>query len=166
MDSVTAGTCEAFTLWIPGRIQAWKRPGFAALSRRAYTRTEDRLYRELVIHMWEAAGHPRIADGSWWGARFLALFDRPSGHWKKNGDLTAKGVRDRYPNRYPDDDNISKGATDALVRVGAVPDDRRRVFLQVMKEWRDVAIEGYEPLLRAAQEGPGLQIEVWKVDAE
>lgn len=94
----------------------------------------DRAYRKGIEEAWIAAGRPKV-DG-YWAATVQAFMSRPKGHYRKGGALSAAGLRTPYPARTPDVDNVLKNV-DALVKCGAVPDDRLMIEGTASKHWAE-----------------------------
>ena len=127
-------------LVIPGKPRGQGRPRFARVGAgvRTYTDAETRSYAERVQTEWIAAGRPMVPKGPY-SVRIAAFMERPAGHFKRDGSLSASGVRSPYPTGKPDADNIAKLVLDALTGVGALPDDALCVRWRVVKEWGETA---------------------------
>ena len=74
--------------------------------------------------------------------RIFAYLGRPKGHYRADGSLNPKGEGSPWPTRKPDGSNIAKLVEDALVAVGAIPDDAACVELNVFKRWALPSIAG------------------------
>ena len=122
----------AIDLTIPGKPHPAGRPRFARIGKgvRTYPAPGDGPAKARVQAAWVKAGCPTL-DGPW-TASIVVEVPRPKSHWTKSG-LSATGRRSVAP---PGDvDNFAKTILDALVQVGAVPDDRFCVALSVVKAW-------------------------------
>lgn len=126
-----------FTLFIPGEIRGMGRPRVASRGKyaRVYTAPKDVESQQRVELAWREEGMPRLPDDCYWSVRVEASFTRPKGHFKKNGELSAEGLRKPYPGIKPDADNLLKMVTDPIVAAGGVPDDARMVNVRVTKRW-------------------------------
>jgi Holliday junction resolvase RusA-like endonuclease len=102
-----------------------------------YERNEDKDYKGRIYAEWQAAGSPKFEwMNVWWECHILAVFRRPSSHFKADGvSLSAAGARAPHPPSSPDVDQIAKAPMDVLVKAGAVPDDARCCRLTVDKKW-------------------------------
>ena len=63
---------------------------------------------------WEEAAKPEPV-----GVEIQSSFQRPSTHWKKNGDLNAEGARHPMPDTRSDVDKLARAVLDALTGVAA-----------------------------------------------
>lgn len=119
------------TLFIPGKPRAQKRArhgnGFT------YTDKEQEAYAATIQGEWIAAGRPVLRPGAY-EVDVTAYLTRPSGHYNSTGGLNKKGRENPYPTGRPDVDNYLK-QIDALVALGAIPDDKFMVEASVRKEW-------------------------------
>lgn len=131
----------SFTLTIPGPPQGQGRAriGRGAGGRpMAFTDPKTRSYSQQVQGEWIAAGRPVLEVGPY-DLIVQAGWVRPGSHFRADGvSLSAAGRRAPFPGK-PDLDNVVKGVLDALVAVGAVPDDRHLVSLTAAKWWARTA---------------------------
>lgn len=120
-------------LTVLGKPHPAGRPRFARIGNgvRTYPAPGDDPAKARVTAAWMAAGRPTV-EGAW-HASILVEVPRPKSHWTSKGKLSAAGRRSVCP---PGDvDNYAKTVLDALVRAGAVPDDRYCLALAVFKSW-------------------------------
>lgn len=98
-----------------------------------FTPAATRAFASRVQDEWVRAGKPRLDKGPYvlW---LVAQHERPPSHFLKDGSLSSVGRKARYPGK-PDIDNVVKGVLDALVAVGAIPDDRLLVEIRARKVW-------------------------------
>lgn len=125
-----------FELVIPGEPRGYGRTRIDTRGKRPrfLLAESDRVYRQAIVAAWMQAGRP-VVEG-YWQASVQAFMGRPKGHYRKNGELSAAGLRTPYPARTPDVDNVLKNV-DALVKCGAVPDDRLMIEGTASKHWAD-----------------------------
>jgi Holliday junction resolvase RusA-like endonuclease len=71
-----------------------------------YTPKATKIAEDLVIAAWTEAGCPRLEGPIHFGLSVVVA--RPGGHFLKNGELSAAGLRAPYPIRRPDLDNCLK----------------------------------------------------------
>lgn len=123
---------------------------------RAITPVKTILAEQEVRRAWEQAGEPRLPDGPV-VLRMLLVVERPGGHYKRTGGLSAEGLRHPLPDRKkPDVDNALKLVMDSL-NGRAWTDDVRVVHAEVRRVWGDqaktvvdVAVADGEWLVQAA----------------
>lgn len=131
---------DEFTLAVPGDPRGQGRPriGRARNGRPvAFTDAKTRTYAQIVQGEWIAAERPTLLPGAWELA-VVARMARPGGHYRSDGrTLGAAGLRAPWPTRKPDLSNVVKLIEDALVAVGAVPDDALCVAVHAHKVWAD-----------------------------
>lgn len=111
--------------------------GFARMrtgNGRTFIPDRQRSRMEEIRAEWIAQGRCALPADAFYRVEIVALFERPAGHRRKDGELSAEGRRRPFPGA-PDVDNIAKLLLDALGSCGAVPDDRRLVALDVRKRW-------------------------------
>lgn len=143
-------TVPELVLWIPGEPRGQSRArhgkGFT------YTDPAQRAYNATVQGEWIAAGRPVLEAGPY-AVTVKAYLKRPAGHFKRDGSLSAAGLRSPHPTKTPDADNLLK-QIDALVAVGALPDDSAMVAAHVFKFWADLehGVWGHVP---------GLHVRAW-----
>lgn len=121
--SAPSSGVAALHLWIPGEPAAWARPRFNRTSGRVFNPGKQVAYATRVGDEWIAAGRPLLLPGAYRVSVF-AFLPRPAAHYRANGELSAAGLRAPAPTRKPDASNLLKLVEDALVRCGAIPDDR------------------------------------------
>jgi len=130
-------TMVHFELVVPGeprgqgRARIGRGPGGRPM---AFKDKHEVAYRSQIVSAWRAAGSP-VVEG-YWAASVQVFMSRPKGHYRKGGALSAAGLRTPYPGRTPDVDNVLKNV-DALVKCGAVPDDRLMIEGTASKHWAD-----------------------------
>lgn len=124
-------TAPHFTLTVPGepRGQARARHGRGF----TYKDKAQEAYESVVQTEWIAAGRPTLPPGPY-TVEVIAYMARPNGHYRKDGGLSAAGLRAPYPAKKPDADNLLK-QIDCLVKVGALPDDAGMIDARVAKRW-------------------------------
>lgn len=118
---------------VPGTPAGKGRPRFNTNTGRAFTPKGTKLAESIVIEAWTEADCPRLPDGPV-ALEIEAVFDRPRGHFKRNGDLSATGRRWPAPTKKPDWDNIAKLVGDALNK-RAYRDDAQIVDVRMVKRW-------------------------------
>lgn len=125
-----------FELVVPGDPRGYGRSRIDTRGKRPrfLLAESDRAYRKGIEEAWIAAGRPTVEG--YWAASVQAFMSRPKGHYRKGGALSAAGVRTPYPARTPDVDNVLKNV-DALVKCGAVPDDRLMIEGTASKHWAE-----------------------------
>jgi Holliday junction resolvase RusA-like endonuclease len=100
---------------------------------RTWTPRETVLAEQEIRRAWEDAGSPRLTGPL--AVHVCLVVVRPRGHYRKDGDLTAEGLRHPHPdNRKPDVDNALKLCLDAL-NTRAWEDDVRIVSAHVERVW-------------------------------
>ena len=121
----------SFSLVIPGEPRGQKR----ARHGKGFTYTDDdqEAYAATIHGEWIAAGRPMLPEGPY-RVDVMARMSRPKGHFRKDGTLSTAGLALPYPTKRPDVDNFLK-QVDALVAVGALPDDAAMVEAAVNKRW-------------------------------
>jgi Holliday junction resolvase RusA-like endonuclease len=125
-----------FELVIPGKPTGKGRPRFA--KGRTYTDPQTDAAELRVQRAWEDSGSPRLHDGPLY-FRLLIGVERPQGHFKRDGSLSAAGLRAPFPTGRPDLDNVCKLVTDALNGL-AYRDDAQIVTLLADRCWSDRAL--------------------------
>jgi Holliday junction resolvase RusA-like endonuclease len=114
-----------------------------------YTPKPTKLAEARIIDAWVAAGSPRLE-----GAIHLTVclvVARSKGHYRKDGSLSAEGLRKRHPTgKKPDVDNAAKLVMDAL-NGRLYRDDVDVVELTVLRYWSD---DGWERTIIRAWELP------------
>lgn len=130
------------TFVVPGEPAGKGRPKFARRGThvRVYTPAETIAAEERVREAWTDAGAHVIADG---GVRLIVdlYVERPAGHYRTSGELSAEGLRHPTPYRTkPDVDNAAKLVMDAL-NGHAWTDDVRIVDLTTRRHWGEPRTE-------------------------
>ena len=128
-------TVDSFTLHIPGKPVGKARPRLGA-GGRVYTPRETVLAEQTIRAAWIEAGEPRLADEAVQIKVELGV-QRPRGHFKRDGSLSAEGLRNPYPHRQkPDVDNAVKMIFDAL-NGRAYRDDVQIIDARIIRRWAD-----------------------------
>lgn len=143
-------TVPELTLWIPGEPRGQRRA--MRHGRFSYHHADQKAYEATMQGEWIAAGRPVLEAGPY-AVTVKAYLARPKGHFRKDGSLSADGLRHPYPTKKPDADNLLK-QIDALVAVGALPDDAAMVSAHVFKFW---ACGHDDPDISP----PGLHVRAW-----
>lgn len=124
---------SAYTFIVPGPPTGKGRARFSRVTGRAYTPAKTELAENRVLLAWMDTGQPRIDLGAV-ALHVEAVLERPKGHHRTNGLLSAAGERTPWPTKVPDADNILKLAADALNK-RAFRDDSQIVHATVIKRW-------------------------------
>lgn len=97
-----------------------------------YTPKETVLAEATIRDAWSRASAPWI-DGE---LRMIVMagFARPKTHYLVSGDLSKAGLRQKYPARKPDGDNILKTIADSLSG-SAYRDDADIIDWRLIKRW-------------------------------
>ena len=119
-------------LRVHGTPRGKGRPRFVKATGRTYTDAQTTEAEGDIIGAWERAGAPRV-DGPV-ALHVTAVLERPKGHRKRNGDLSAEGLRHHWPAKKPDLDNLVKLVMDAL-NTRAYRDDCQVVHSVLWKRW-------------------------------
>lgn len=96
---------------------------------------KNQAYADKIRWAWLAAGRDDHGQAPIM-LTLTAVFPRPQGHFKKDGTLSAAGLRAPSYVSTPDADNIAKAVCDAL-NGNAFHDDRQVVGLKVTKLWAE-----------------------------
>lgn len=132
-------------LWIPGEPRAQARPRHGRFG--SHKSDDQVAYERTIQTEWIAAGRPVLGPGPY-AVTVKAYMARPAGHFRRDGSLSLAGLRNPLPTKRPDGDNFLK-QLDALVAVGAVPDDAAAVAMHVFKFWAGDGVS------------PGLHVRAW-----
>lgn len=125
---------ESLTLVIDGKPQGQPRPRFA--NGRAYAGKKQKLAEGEIRRAWQETGSPRMVDGPL-GLEMFLFVSRPAGHFKRDGSLSAEGLRNPWPLKTkPDLDNAIKLVCDALNTL-AWRDDVRFCTTCAIRDWAD-----------------------------
>lgn len=123
------------TLRIAGRASTKQRPRFDPRTRRTYTPPSNVVSENDVRAVWREAGEPRVEDDCALALSIVVTVMRPAGHFKRDGSLSAEGLRHPIPrNKKPDVDNAAKLVMDAL-NSRAYRDDVLIADLSVKRRW-------------------------------
>lgn len=121
----------AFTFDVIGRPQGKGRPRHG--QGRTWTPRETTLAEQGIRAAWQQAGAVRLEGPI--TLHVLLGVTRPQHHYKRDGTLTAEGVRNPQPSRKkPDVDNALKLVMDAL-NTRAWGDDVQIVQAQIERFW-------------------------------
>ncbi len=122
-------------LVLSGQPEGKKRPKFG--KGRVWTPKETQLAEGNIIRRWEEAGEPRMPDDAALRIEVVLYIARPATHRKRDGSLSAEGLRHPRPeNKKPDVDNALKLVMDALNQ-RAYKDDVRVVEALVERHWAE-----------------------------
>jgi Holliday junction resolvase RusA-like endonuclease len=100
-----------------------------------YTDDQTKAYEQEIQHAWMVAGRKHLGDGPL-DAQIGAVHERPRDHFRVNGGLTAKGLREWVPIVKPDGDNCCKVVLDALNGL-AYRDDAQIVGMVFERRWAE-----------------------------
>ena len=120
-------------LRIDGKPTGKGRPRFVRQTGRAFTPGDTKRAENRIQLAWLEAGRPRLPEGPIVVYVSLALA-RPRSHWRKDGSLSAEGLRSPWPLRKPDVDNALKLLLDALNGC-AYRDDVDIVHAGIQRRW-------------------------------
>ena len=101
---------------------------------RTYTPKPTVLAEEAIRTAWREAGEVRLPDDAAVSLVVQLCIERPAGHFKRDGSLSAEGQRHPIPRRKPDLDNAAKLVMDALNGF-AYRDDAQVASLVVHRFW-------------------------------
>ena len=133
------------TLWVPGEPRGQARPRHGRFG--AHKSDDQVAYERTMQTEWIAAGRPVLESGPY-AVTVKAYLKPPNGWWLKDGSPSADQRRRPFPTKVPDLDNLIKNV-DALVAVGALPDDAAMVALHGFKFWAGGDVD------------PGLHVRAW-----
>lgn len=121
-------------LWVAGKPRGKDRPRFHRKSGRVFTTKETIDAEQSIVDVWIANGSPVMGDEPLAISLQIRVI-RPASHYKKNGELSAEGLRNPMPMKQkPDVDNCLKLVMDALNK-RAYSDDVRIVQATVRRVW-------------------------------
>jgi hypothetical protein len=104
----------SFELRVTGQPQGKGRPRFDPARKRTYTPKETKVAEREVRAAWEEVGEPRLPDDQAIAVVVRLVVVRPAGHFKKDGSLSAEGLRHPLPrNKKPDVVRTPVGASSA-----------------------------------------------------
>jgi Holliday junction resolvase RusA-like endonuclease len=118
---------------VEGPAKGKGRPRFVRATGRTYTDPETLGAEERIRAAWRAAGSPDYGTVPV-RLNVRVLVSRPQAHRRVNGLLTQAGIREPYPSRLPDLDNVLKTVADALNKC-AYRDDRQIVDSYLSRRW-------------------------------
>jgi Holliday junction resolvase RusA-like endonuclease len=122
-------------LHVEGKATTKQRQRFDPRTNRAYTPPSNIINELDVRRVWEQEGKPRIPDKTPLALDVTIIVMRADSHFKKDGSLSAEGLRHPYPeNKKPDVDNAVKLVMDAL-NTRAYKDDVQVVKANVRRIW-------------------------------
>lgn len=124
---------HSIELVIDGKPTGKGRARFVKATGHTFTPAATKSHENRVQAAWHAAGCPRLPEGPC-TIDVVLVAARPSGHWKKDGTLSAAGQRADHPVRKPDIDNALKLVMDALNGC-AYRDDVDIVRARVVRRW-------------------------------
>lgn len=137
------GIVDSFTLHIPGPPKGKGRPRFSRHGGRPHTPPETILAEQVIRDAWVEHGAPRLEDGPIQIKVELGVA-RPKGHYRRDGSLSAEGLRHPYPHKQkPDFDNAVKLIADAL-NTRAWRDDVQIIDARVIRVWADEPYTGIQ----------------------
>lgn len=122
----------AFLLDVQGLVSGKGRPRFNTKTGRTYTPKETQTAEAAIQEEWIDAGRPRLEGPL--TVNVTVYMARPGSHYRVNGELNAEGLRNPYPTKKPDVDNVLKLALDAL-NGRAFHDDAQVVQATVKRLW-------------------------------
>lgn len=126
---------ERISLRIAGRASTKQRPRFDPRTKRTYTPPSNVVSENDVRAVWREAGEPRIEDETAIALELTVVVVRPAGHSKRDGSLSAEGLRHPVPrNKKPDLDNAIKLVMDAL-NSRAYRDDVQVARISAWRVW-------------------------------
>lgn len=112
-----------------------ERPKFNTQTKVAYTPKKTVIAEREIRSLWREAGKPRLADDSALELIIELYVQRPQSHLKRNGELSAEGLRHPIPrNKKPDVDNAIKLVMDSLNK-HAYKDDVQIAKASVIRHW-------------------------------
>ena len=124
-----------FLLRIDGTPVGWARTLVNHRQRRHFKAPKTARGQADVLLAWIAAGSPRLPDGPV-AMTIEVTLRRPKSHRKRDGSLSAAGLRSPLPMKKPDVDNVNKLVADAL-NGRAYHDDAHITSAHTFKRWAD-----------------------------
>jgi Holliday junction resolvase RusA-like endonuclease len=122
-------------LVLSGEPRGKGRPRFG--QGRTWTDKDTALAEGNIIRKWEDVGEPRLPDNAPLRVHVTLYISRPNSHYKRDGSLSAEGLRHPRPeNKKPDVDNALKLVMDALNK-RAYKDDVQIVEATVERQWAE-----------------------------
>lgn len=123
-------------LRVAGKPEGKGRPRFGK-GHRVFTPKATEVAEREIRQAWREAGEQRLPDDAAIRIDLTLVVCRPQNHFKKNGDLTAEGMRHPVPrNKKPDVDNALKLALDSL-NTRAYKDDVQVAQVGINRVWGD-----------------------------
>ena len=115
LDVAPVTVDPTIVLRVAGNATGKARPRFNRATGVAYDTAENRAAENDVRAVWREAGEPRLPDDMAVAIYVLIVAVRPAGHFRKDGSLSAEGLRHPVPrNKKPDVDNALKLIMDSL----------------------------------------------------
>lgn len=161
-SAARAAADETIALRVDGEPFGWQRAGVNARGRkpRHYDQDETKAGKARFVEAWRLDGEPFLGER---GARVPvalamrveAVFVRFDSHYRKNGELSAAGLRAPWPTCKPDFDNIIKLIADAL-NGKAYVDDAHIAHAVVVKRWANPGEDAHTVVRILALPTPGL----------
>ncbi len=120
---------------VPGTPRGKARPRVVRVKGRTRTHTADETvaYEDRVRAAWMQAGRVDLGDRPL-AVKIVAYHARPKSHYRTDGTLSAKGLREFAPMKTPDCDNVTKVVLDALNQL-AYGDDKQVVRQVFERRW-------------------------------
>lgn len=134
-------------LRIPGEPKGKARARFNTHTGRAYTPAPTLRAEQRIQTEWIQAGRPTVEGPL--SIQIEIVLQRPQGHFKRDGSLSAAGARSVWPTKKPDWDNAGKLVADALNGL-AYHDDAQIVRAVTVKRWAQAG-EGEHTQIRIAE---------------
>jgi Holliday junction resolvase RusA-like endonuclease len=129
-----SAAADRIVLRVPGAPVGKDRPRFSRTGRVYTTAQTARAQNDLRV-VWQQAGAPRLPDDMAVALTVVLQVERPQSHWRKDGSLSAEGLRHPRPrSRKPDVDNVAKLVMDALEGL-AYRNDVQVCSLRVLRRW-------------------------------
>jgi Holliday junction resolvase RusA-like endonuclease len=126
-------TVDPVLFKVDGPVRGKGRPRFVRATGRTYTPAETTSAEERVRQAWREAGAPDYGHNPI-RLNVTVVLERPTGHRRTNGELSAAGLRSVYPTKKPDLDNVLKLVADALNKC-AYADDAQVVDADLSRRW-------------------------------
>lgn len=134
-DGLAERPASPILLVLSGQPRGKGRPRFG--QGRTWTDKDTQLAEGNIIRKWEDAGEPRLPDKTPLRIELTLYISRPESHYKRDGSLSAEGMRHPRPeNKKPDVDNSLKLVMDAL-NTRAYKDDVQIVEAVVERHWAE-----------------------------
>lgn len=122
-------------LRIAGKASTKQRPRFDPRTKQTYTPASNIISENDIRAVWREAGEPRIEDDCAIALWVIVTVTRPASHFRKDGSLSAEGLRHPVPrNKKPDMDNSIKLIADSL-NSRAYKDDVQIAYIYAFRRW-------------------------------